>query len=106
MVQVLKEHFGRGPSRSRTFIHEDCVLVLLRDGHTTSERTLGNGGRQRTVAQGRVDISEGIRSELTAIVERTIGRKVIGFMSSSQLDPELISYVFVLETSRLISAEE
>lgn len=106
VVKTLKHDFGRGPTKARTYVHDDCVLVLMREGHTASERTMQRGGQQRAVAQSRVDVSETIRSTLIAIVERTIGRKVIGFMSSSQQDPELLSYVFVLETSPLLSADE
>jgi uncharacterized protein YbcI len=102
VVKTLKQDFGRGPTRSRTYLHDDCVLVLLREGHTASERTMEQGGRERAVAQERVDISEDGRATLMAIVERTIGRKVLGFMSSSQQDPELISFVFVLEASPLL----
>jgi uncharacterized protein YbcI len=103
IVKTLKHDFGRGPTKARTHIHDDCVLVLMREGHTTSERTMGKVGQMRSVAQGRVDISETIRSSLIAIVEREVGRKVVGFMSSSQQDPELISYVFVFETSPLVA---
>jgi uncharacterized protein YbcI len=106
IVKSLKHGFGRGPTKARTYAHDDCVLVLMREGHTTSEQTMEKGGRQRTVAQGRVDVSETIRTTLITVVERTIGRKVVGFMSSSQQDPELISYVFVLETSPLLTPHE
>jgi uncharacterized protein YbcI len=103
IVKALKHDFGRGPTKARTHILDDCVLVLMREGHTTSERTMGRVGQRRSVAQGRVDMSETIRVSLIAIVEREIGRKVVGFMSSSQQDPDLISYVFVLETSPLVT---
>lgn len=106
VVQTLKHDFGRGPTKARTHIHPDCVVVILREGHTASERTMEKSGQQRAVAQTRVDISEGIRAPLMAIVERATGRKVVGFMSSSQQNPELCSYVFVLESSPLLTAQE
>ena len=103
IVQTLKQDSGRGPVKARTYIHDDCVLVLLREGHTPSEHTMAEGGLQRAVAQGRVDLSEAISAKLVAIVERTLGRKVLGFMSSSQQDPDLLSYVFVCETFPLLA---
>jgi uncharacterized protein YbcI len=106
VVKTLKHDFGRGPTKARTYLHNDCVLVLLQEGHTTSERTMAKSGQQRAVAQGRVDISESIRASLVAIVERTLGRRVFGFMSSSQQDPDLISYVFVCEESLLFTGPE
>jgi uncharacterized protein YbcI len=61
-------------------------------------------GGGRTVAQGRVDISETIRGLLTEVIERHTGRQVVGFMSSSQQNPDLLSFVFVLDTSPLLEA--
>jgi hypothetical protein len=36
------------------------------------------------------------------VIERHTGRKVVGFMSSSQQDQDLLSFVFVLDTSPLL----
>lgn len=102
VVVLLKNLVGRGPTRSKTYIHDDCVILLLREGHTRGEETMFEAGAGRGVAQGRVDISETIRSSLIEVIERYTGRKVVGFMSSSQQHPDLISFVFVLDTSPLL----
>ena len=102
IVGLLKNLVGRGPTKSKAYIHDDCVIVLLREGHTRGEETLFEAGGGRGVAQGRVDISETIRRPLTEVIERHTGRKVVGFMSSSQQGPDLISFVFVLDTSPLL----
>jgi uncharacterized protein YbcI len=102
IVVLLKDLVGRGPTRSKTYVHEDCVVVLLREGHTRSEETMFDSGAGRSVAQGRVDMSETIRGQLSEVIERHTDRKVVGFLSSSQQDPDLISFIFVLETSPLI----
>jgi hypothetical protein len=60
------------------------------------------GGGERGVAQGRVDLSEALRTPLSAVVERNLGRAVVGFLSSSQQHPDLISFVFVLKPSPLL----
>jgi uncharacterized protein YbcI len=105
VVQLLKQHVGRGPTKARTYLNEECVLVLLREGHTVSEQTMFETGSARSVAQTRVDISEVLRGPLMQIVEQHVGRKVVGFLSSSQQDPDLLDFVFVLETSPLASPE-
>lgn len=105
VVGTLKELGGRGPTRAKTHILEDCVVVLLRDGHTPSEQTLYRAGEARSVAQGRVDFSETIRAPLIEIVEQNTGQKVAGFMSSSQHDPELLSFVFVFAISPVLGVE-
>lgn len=102
VVSLLKNLIGRGPTKAKAYLHEDCVLVLLREGHTRSEETLYQAGSGRAVAQGRVDISETIRAPLIEVIERYTERRVIGFLSSSQQSPDLISFVFVLETSPLL----
>jgi len=102
IVGLLKDLVGRGPTKSKTYLHDDCVVLLLREGHTRSEETMFEAGGGRAVAQGRVDMSETIRGQLIEVVERQTGRKVVGFMSSSQQSPDLISFVFVLDTSPLL----
>lgn len=104
IVTVLKEHLGRGPVRAKTYLHEDSVLVLMFNGHTVAEDTLGTGGEEESVASQRVKASEAIKGRLTSIVEAETGRKVIGFMSSSQQDPSLLSLVFVLDSSDLMQS--
>lgn len=37
-----------------------------------------------------------------ATIERNTGRKVAGFLSSSQQEPDLISFVFVLDSSPVV----
>ena len=106
VVRLLKRHTGRGPTKARTYLHEECVLVLLREGHTASEETMYQGGEARSVAQSRVDISELLRAPLMQIVEQATGRKVVGFLSSSQQDPDLLDFVFVLETSPFARHDE
>jgi uncharacterized protein YbcI len=106
IVVLLKNLVGRGPTRSKTYIHEDCVVVLLREGHTRGEETMFEAGGGRAVAQGRVDMSETIRLPLIEVIERHAGRKVVGFLSSSQQDPDLISFIFVLDTSPLLDDDE
>jgi uncharacterized protein YbcI len=101
VVQLLKQHIGRGPTKARTYLNDECVLVLLREGHTVSEETMFQSGSARGVAQNRVDISEALREPLMQIVEHHTGRKVEGFLSSSQQNPDLLDFVFVLENSPL-----
>jgi uncharacterized protein YbcI len=81
------------------------VVVLMREGHTPSEASMARGQRGREVAQQRVDLSEDSKSLFVEIVERNVGRRVIGFMSSSQQDPDLLCHVFVLENSPVVAAE-
>lgn len=102
VVGLLKELVGRGPTKSKAYVHDDCVLLLLREAHIKSEETMFDAGGGRGVAQSRVDISETMRATLIEVIERQMGRKVVGFMSSSQQHPSFLSFVFVLESSSLL----
>jgi uncharacterized protein YbcI len=106
VVGLLKNLVGRGPTKSKAYVHDDCVIILLREGHTRGEETMFEAGGARGVAQGRVEISETIREPLIKVIELHMNRKVVGFMSSSQQHPDLISFVFVLETSPLLALVE
>ena len=103
VIRLTKSTMGRGPTQGKTYLENECVLVVMRDAHTISEGSMAGGGRQRDVAQTRVDLSEDERRPFIDIIEQYTGRKVMGFMSSSQQDPSLLSQVYVLETSPLLS---
>lgn len=103
IVRLHKEFMGRGPIKTKLYLHEDSVLVLMFNGHTTGEQTMLEGGGRRTVAQTRVDMSESLRTRFIEVVERHTGREVVGFMSSSQQRPDLLSHVYVLKPTDLLS---
>ena len=103
LVQLHKEFMGRGPIKTKLYMNEDTILVLLLNGHTPSEQTMYEGGRHRSVAQTRVDLSESIRKRFVECVERLTGRDVVGFMSSSQQHPDLLSQVYVLKPTDLLT---
>ena len=106
IIQIHKEFFGRGPVKSKLYLQKDSVLMLMFEGHTTSEESLRKAGDTRSVAQSRVDISESARARCIEVVERNTGRKVVGFMTSSQQDPDLLSHVYVLEPTDLLHVVE
>jgi hypothetical protein len=44
IVGLLREHYGRGPSRAKSYAMDDCIVCVLRDGFTAHERTILEGG--------------------------------------------------------------
>jgi len=103
IVKLHKEFFGRGPMQTKLYVHDDSLLILMFHGHTPSEQTMLEGGGRRSVAQTRVDLSETMRERFIEVVERHTGRDVVGFMSSSQQNPDLLSHVYVLKPTDLLS---
>ena len=106
LVALLKEFYGRGPTRAKSYYEDDLVVCVLRGGFSRVEQTLLEGGRGAVVVQQRVEFQELMRERFEGVIERATGRKVIGFMSGNQQDPDIMCEVFILAPTDLIAADE
>jgi uncharacterized protein YbcI len=106
LVALLKEYYGKGPTEARTYYQDDLVVCLLRGGLTRVEKTLQNSGRIEAVVHQRIAFQEVMRPRFEAVVERATQRRVIGFMSGYQQDPDMICEVFILAPSDLVDDRE
>ena len=106
MVALLKEFYGRGPTRTKSYYEDDLVVCLLRGGFSRVERTLLEGGRGASVIQQRIDFQDVMRKRFEAVVEGATGRRVIGFMSGNQQDPDMMCEVFILAPTDLVDDHE
>ena len=102
MVALLKEYYGRGPTQAKTYYHDDIVVCVMRGGFTRVEQTLLEGGRTAAVIQQRMEFQEVMRPRFTEVIERATGRRVVGFMSGNQQEPDMICEVFVLAPTDLL----
>jgi uncharacterized protein YbcI len=96
LVALLKEYYGRGPEKTKTYVHDDLVVCLLRGGFTRVEQTLLEGGHGSDVIRQRMAFQNVMRARFEHVVEEATGRKVIGFMSGNQQDPDMICEIFIL----------
>ena len=96
LVGLLKEYYGRGPEQAKTYVHDDLVVCLLRGGFTPVEQTLKEGGYGDAVITQRMAFQEVMRERFEQVVEHATGRRVVGFMSGNQQEPDMICEVFVL----------
>ncbi len=106
LVALLKEYYGRGPTRAKSYYQDDLVVCVLRGGFTRVERTLMEGGREDSVIQQRMDFQDLMRRRFEKVIEDATGRRVIGFMSGNQQDPDLMCEVFILGPSDLLEDDE
>jgi uncharacterized protein YbcI len=106
IVALLKEFYGRGPTRTKSYYEDDLVVCLLRGGFTRVEQTLLKGGRGPAVIQQRMEFQELMRERFEAVIERATGRRVIGFMSGNQQHPDIMCEVFILAPTDLVGDEE
>jgi uncharacterized protein YbcI len=106
LAGLLKEFYGRGPTRTKTYYQDDLVVCLLRGGFSRVEQTLLDGGRGSSVIQQRMDFQDLMRERFERVIEDATGRKVIGFMSGNQQDPDLMCEVFILAPTEFVEHHE
>jgi uncharacterized protein YbcI len=106
LVALLKEFYGRGPTQAKSYYEDDLVVCVLRGGFSRVEQTLLAGGRGAIVVQQRVEFQELMRERFEAVIQRATGRRVIGFMSGNQQDPDMMCEVFILAPTDLLASDE
>jgi uncharacterized protein YbcI len=97
LVQLHSRYYGKGPTKAKTHLVDDTVVCILRGGFTTVERTLVDTGEVESVYQMRRSFQQAMEEEFTRVIEESTGRKVIAYMSSIHIDPDLAVELFVLE---------
>ena len=106
LVGLLKEFYGHGPTRTKSYYHDDLVVCVLRGGFSRVEQTLLEGGRGQAVIQQRMEFQEVMRIRFADVIEGATGRTVIGFMSGNQQHPDLMCEVFILAPTDLLEEHE
>ena len=106
MVALLKEFYGRGPTRAKSYYEDDLVVCVLRGGFSRVEQTLLDGGRGAAVIQQRMEFQEVMRQRFTGVIQDATGRPVIGFMSGNQQHPDMMCEVFILAPTDLVDSDE
>src|SRR6476469_4703558 len=97
MISLHRRFYGKGPTKAKTYAVNDTVICVLEGGFTTVERTLIAENHVEAVLQVRRSFQRAMESQYTAVVENTLGRKVIAYMSQIHADPDLAVELFVLE---------
>jgi uncharacterized protein YbcI len=97
VVSLLKEFYGRGPVKAKTYYTEDVVLVVLSGGFSPVEATLLAAGHGTAVTDQRTVFQEAMRGRFSEKVEEITGRKVISFMSANDQRSDVTAQLFILE---------
>ena len=96
VVQVLRQYTGRGPTRSRTYLNDELISVVLQGTLTRAERALVADGNSDLVLSNRRAFQSIMRADLIAGIEELTGRTVIAFLSDNSIDPDVKVKSFVL----------
>jgi uncharacterized protein YbcI len=97
ITRLHRDHYGRGPTTTRTIIQRNYVVCFLEGIYTPVERTLIEAGRTDTVRETRNIFQDAVGPKFREAVEEATGRSVIAFMSQVSFDPDMAAEVFVLE---------
>jgi uncharacterized protein YbcI len=95
-VQLTREYTGRGPTKAKTTISDDLVVIVMRDTMLKAEQTLADHGKEEVVIDMRRSFQSAMREDYISTVERITGRTVLAFMSENHIDPDLAVEIFVL----------
>lgn len=81
VVQYEREYMGRGPTESKAYLIDDMVLIRLKGVITRAEANLASRdhtGRGRDlIKETRTELIEKARPELSALIEQTLGIRVV-----------------------------
>jgi uncharacterized protein YbcI len=99
ILGILEESYGRGAASAQAFVTDDWVVVILDDLELLpNEQFLVERGEQDSVAHVRSQYQQAIQTNFRAAIERATGRRVVGFSSSTSVEPpRFMAEVFKLD---------
>ncbi|HKN92858.1 MAG TPA: Na-translocating system protein MpsC family protein [Thermoleophilaceae bacterium] len=100
IVRLNSEYYGKGPTKAKTYISEDIVVVVLEETFTKAERTLIDRGETETIQQIRRRFQQAMADEFKSIVEQATGRVVRAFLSETNLEADVAVEFFLLGEQR------
>lgn len=96
-VKLLREHYGRGPTRAKTYILDDLVVCVLRNGFTAMEQTMVESGRSDSVIEMRHNFQGMMAQRYKETIEELTGAKVEAFLSQAHLEPDITIEIFLVD---------
>jgi len=97
MARIKREFYGKGPSRTRTFMCDRIVFAILDDVLTPVEVALKEGGRGALVRRTRLTFEDIMTRTFTGEIERLTGARVLAYHSQIVFDPDMAIEIFVLD---------
>ena len=100
IVRLQAEYYGKGPTRAKTYIVEDLVVVVLEESFTRAEKTLAERGEKDAIEHIRRRFQQQMAEGFTSVVEQATGRKVRAFLSETNIDHDVSVETFLLADER------
>jgi uncharacterized protein YbcI len=98
IVKLMREHYGRGPIKAKTYALDDIIVVVLRgSGFTALEQTIMDSGDGPRVVAMRENFQEMMAGRYKDLIERLTGRTVVAFLSQAHVDPDITIETFFID---------
>jgi uncharacterized protein YbcI len=98
IVKLLRENYGRGPIKAKTYAMDDTIVCVLRDvGFTPLEKTIMDSGEPERIVAIRADFQRLMASRFRELIEELTGRKVLAFLSQAHVEPDITLEIFFLD---------
>jgi uncharacterized protein YbcI len=97
MVQLMSRFTGRGPTKARTSVNTNLVVVVFEQTLTKGELNLVRAGQGEGVASQRRTFQRLMREDAVALIERLTARKVVCVLGDTDPESDIAAMVFVLE---------
>ena len=98
IVGILRDHYGRGPMRAKTYALDDIVVVVMRgSGFTPLEQTIMDSGEPDRVIAMREDFQRVMAARYRETIEELTGRKVLAFLSQAHVEPDITMEIFFID---------
>src|SRR3954471_18185927 len=97
VVRTLKDSFGKGPVRAKSYMLDDFLIVVMRGGVTVAEQTMLARDHGDLVREFRQTYQNEMGDELVAKIETLTGRKVVNYQSQILFQPHIVIEMFFFD---------
>ena len=98
IVAILREHYGRGPMKAKTYALDDIIVVVMRgSGFTALEKTIMDSGQPGRVVALREEFQAVMAERYKALIEQLTGRTVVALLSQAHVDPDITIEIFFVD---------
>src|SRR3954465_2794722 len=100
IVRLQAEYYGKGPTKAKTYIADDLVVVVLEESFTRAEKTLAERGEGDAIQHIRRRFQQQMADDFTSVVEQATGRRVRVFLSDTHIAQDVSVEIFLLADER------
>lgn len=98
IVAILRERYGRGPMKAKTYVIDDIVVVVMRgSGFTPLEQTIMDSGEPDRIVAMRHDFQGMMTTRFKDTIEELTGRNVVAFLSQANVEPDITIEMFFVD---------